>query len=34
VPIGFASLALVNWLVVEPEVLERETRSTTGFRHP
>jgi DHA2 family multidrug resistance protein len=26
VPIGFASLALVNWLVVEPEVLERERR--------
>ncbi len=24
VPIGFASLALVNWLVVEPQALERE----------
>jgi len=26
VPIGFMSLALVKWLVVEPEVLERERR--------
>jgi DHA2 family multidrug resistance protein len=26
VPIGLASLALVHWLVVEPEVLERERR--------
>ena len=26
VPIGLASLALVQWLVVEPEVLERERR--------
>jgi MFS transporter, DHA2 family, multidrug resistance protein len=26
VPIGIASLALVNWFVVEPEILERERR--------
>ena len=30
VPIGLISLALVQWLVVEPEVLERERRERLG----